>query len=352
VPIATPGSYVQGTTLSGLIQGASVSQSAHAGQPARAVITTASATGDGSRPGATLEIAVHLPEGTARNTSSFATCDATALETQGPSGCPAGSVIGDGSAVFDAWPVVAEYVDAQVTIFNGTGDSVLLYVLPELGPAFVVEGHPAGSSALEFAFPPIHTVPGAPLGALAELTLDLQSSGYLTNPPVCPTAGFTWGFDFLYESGERLSSSLRVRCTGGSPVPPVTSVPQIALTSPASKATSAKDTARPSALVTGPPRQHIDKLFVRASMSEAGTVTVTGRITVPGSASSHRFKPVTRMVHANLPVKLSPKLSGKSLTAVKRALKRRKTVKATITLTAKDRAGNTTVRKRTIRLRP
>ena len=49
-------------------------------------------------------------------------------------------MIGAGSAVFDAWPVVVDYVDAQVTIFNGTGGSVLLYVFPELGPAFVMEG--------------------------------------------------------------------------------------------------------------------------------------------------------------------------------------------------------------------
>ena len=51
-------------------------------------------------------------------------------------------------------------------------------------------------------------------------------------------------------------------------------------------------------------------------------------------------------------MKLFPKLSSKSLKAIKRALKRRKTVKALITLTAKDQSGNTTVQKRTIRLRP
>jgi PKD repeat protein len=351
VPIGKPGSYVQGTTLSGLIQGVSVSQSAETGQPARAIITTASAKADGSRPGATFEIAVHLPPGMGRNTSSFETCHPTSLETQGPPGCPAGSVIGAGSAVFDAWPAVVDFVDAQVTIFNGPGGSVLLYVLPDLGPAFVIEGQPMGGSAIEFAVPPIHTVPGAPLGALAELTLDLQSSGYLTNPPDCPTAGFTWGFDFLYESGERLSSSLRVRCTGASPVP-VTTVPKLTLSSPPAHATVARDTTKPVALAAGPSRQDIDKLFVRASMSETGRVTATGSISIPGSAASHRFKAVTRTVAANRAVKLSPKLSSKSLKAVKRALKRRKTVKALITLTAKDQAGNATVRKRTIRLRP
>ncbi len=164
------GSYVQGTTPSGLIQGVSVSQSAQAGQPARAIITTASGKTDDSRPGATFEMAVHLPAGMARNTSSFATCQPDlAGRRRDPPRCPAGSVIGAGSAVFDAWPVVADFVDAQVTIFNGTGGSMLLYVLPELGPAFVMEGRPVGGSALEFAVPPIHTLPGAPLAALAGL---------------------------------------------------------------------------------------------------------------------------------------------------------------------------------------
>ena len=125
VPIGAPGTYVEGTTLSGLIQDVSVSQSAQAGQPANAAITTALAKGDGSHPSATFEMAVHLPAGMTRNTTSFATCDPASLKTHGPPGCPAGSVIGAGSAAFDAWPVVVDYVDAQVTIFNGTAGSVL-----------------------------------------------------------------------------------------------------------------------------------------------------------------------------------------------------------------------------------
>ena len=353
VPVGTQGPYVQGTTASGLIQGVSVGQSAQAGQPAPAVIEMNLGKSDHSRPSATFELAVHLPAGMARNTSSFAKCQLTSLATQGPSGCPAGSLIGAGSAVFDAWPVVADFVDGQVTMFNGTGGSMLLYVLPELGPAFLMEGRPVGSSALEFAVPPIYTLPGAPLAALAGLTLDFQSSGYLTNPPDCPTAGFSWGFDFLYESGERLSLSLRVPCTSGfvTPVTTVSPVSTVAQVSPTS--TAAPDKKKPSARAAGPAHQDIDKLFVRASMNEAGTVTATGSVNVPGGAARvHRFKPATRTVAANLAVKLAPKLSSKSLKAVKRALKRRKTVKAKITLTAKDRSGNTTVQRRTILLRP
>ena len=229
------GSYAQGTTPSGLIQGVSVGQSAQAGQPAQATIATASGKADNSRPGATFEMTVHLPAGMARNASSFTTCGLTLLQTQGPSACPAGSAIGAGSAHFDAWPVVPDFVDAQITAFNGIGGSILLYVFPDLGPTMVMEGRPIGGSAFEFAVPPILTVPGAPLAALAGLTLDLQSSGYLTNPPDCPTAGFAWGFDFLYESGERLSLSLRVRCTNGllTPVTTVSPVSTVSHVSPA-----------------------------------------------------------------------------------------------------------------------
>ena len=88
-------------------------------------------------------------------------------------------------------------------------------------------------------------------------------------------------------------------------------------------------------------------------MSEAGTLTATGSVNVPGGASKvHRFKPVTRKVAANLAVKLSPSLSSRSLRIIKRALKQRKKLTARITLTATDPSGNTAVQKRTIRLRP
>ena len=336
------------TTPSGLIQDVSVSQVAQAGQPTRALISTALAKDGLLTPQCDLRNdSPPARRHGAKHAHAFAKCDLPTLETEGPWGCPPGSVIGGGSGTFDAWPFVTDYVNAQVTIFNGTGGRVLLYVFPDLGPTFVMASQPTSGSTLEFAVPPIYTLPGAPLGALAEFSLDFQSSAYFDNPPGCPTAGFGWGFDFLYESGERLSLSLSVPCTGGSPAP-VTTKPPPSLPRP-----PARDTAKPSARAASPSRQDIDKLFIRASMSEAGTLTATGSVNLASGASKvQRFKPVTRKVAANVPVKFSPRLSRKSLRVLKRALKQRKRLKANFTLTATDQSGNTTVQKRTVRLRP
>jgi hypothetical protein len=81
-------------------------------------------------------------------------------------------------------------------------------------------------------------------------------------------------------------------------------------------------------------------------------VSVAGTIKIPGGAArAHRLRSVTRTVGADRAVRMLLKLSRKSLREVRRALRLGKAVKAQITLTATDRSGNVTVRKRTIRLR-
>src|SRR3954469_20661326 len=45
-------------------------------------------------------------------------------------------------------------------------------------------------------------------------------SGYLTNPPDCPTAGWDWIFDFFYEGGESVRAPVNVACTGAPNPPP------------------------------------------------------------------------------------------------------------------------------------
>lgn len=97
--------------------------------------------------------------------------------------------------------------------------------------------------------------------------------------------------------------------------------------------------------------QRVAKLFVRASMNEAGTLTATGTVSVPGAAKVYRFKPSTRMVSANQSIRLRLRLAKKPLRAVKRALRRGKRLKAKIALTARDMTGHETVRRQTIRLK-
>jgi hypothetical protein len=153
-----------------------------------------------------------------RNTGAFETCDPAALQAQGPSGCPVASRIGSGVAIADARPVVTEPVTARITIFNAPGGGVVLYVFPDLGPTYVIEGRPAGTSTLTFDIPQIFTVPGAPNAVLRQFRLDFIS-GYLVNPPYCPATGWTWGFSIAYDNGERVSIPVTVPCTG--PAPPV-----------------------------------------------------------------------------------------------------------------------------------
>jgi plastocyanin len=110
------------------------------------------------------------------------------------------------------------------------------------------------------------------------------------------------------------------------------------------------DTAPISSLI-GSSKQRVGKLYVRASMNEPGTLTATGTVGVPGGAAKvFRFKAVSRQVSANVPVRLRLKLPRRALKAVKRALARRKKLRAIITLTAKDATGHQAVRKQTIRL--
>jgi plastocyanin len=110
------------------------------------------------------------------------------------------------------------------------------------------------------------------------------------------------------------------------------------------------DTAPVSSLIS-PSKQDIDKLFVRASMNEAGTLAATGRVSVPGGASElYRFKRASKTVAASQSVKLRLKLSKKALKSAKRALRRGRKLRAKITLTARDATGHETLRRQTIRL--
>jgi hypothetical protein len=96
--------------------------------------------------------------------------------------------------------------------------------------------------------------------------------------------------------------------------------------------------------------QDIDKLFVTARSSESATVKATGTVSTRGAAKVYRFKAVKRSVPANVKTKMRLKLAKKQLRAVKRALKKRKSLKAKIAVSATDQAGNTRTQKLTIRV--
>lgn len=112
------------------------------------------------------------------------------------------------------------------------------------------------------------------------------------------------------------------------------------------------DKVRPFETLTFSPVQKVGKLLVRARMSEAGTLRATARVSAPGASKVYKFKTARRSVGANVFTKLPLKLARKQLKAVKRALKRGKKLKAKVTVTATDKAGNKRSQKATIRLKP
>jgi hypothetical protein len=100
-----------------------------------------------------------------------------------------------------------------------------------------------------------------------------------------------------------------------------------------------------------PLKQHVGRLYVRASMNEAGTLAATGTVGVPGTAKLYRFRQAKRTVSANQLVTLRLRLAKRALPAVRRALRKRK-LRARVTLTATDTTGKKTVRKLAVRLAP
>jgi hypothetical protein len=97
-------------------------------------------------------------------------------------------------------------------------------------------------------------------------------------------------------------------------------------------------------------RQKAAKLLVLAAMDEPGTVTVGGSVSVSGAARAFKIKPISARAAAGKAVTVKVKLSKRAQTAIVKALKRHRKVKATLIITAKDGAGNEKAEKRSVRL--
>jgi hypothetical protein len=110
------------------------------------------------------------------------------------------------------------------------------------------------------------------------------------------------------------------------------------------------DTTAPSARLGGKARQDVDRVAISVALSEAAALTVSGTVNVPGAARTLRFKTVRRQAQAGQRVTVKLKLSRKARGAVKAALRRGRRIKASVKVSARDSAGNTTTRRRSIRL--
>ncbi|MGH2978640.1 MAG: hypothetical protein ACRDLQ_03265, partial [Solirubrobacterales bacterium] len=115
----------------------------------------------------------------------------------------------------------------------------------------------------------------------------------------------------------------------------------------------ARDTTPPSARLSGRRDSIRDgrvALWVKAS--EAATVTARGTVSILSHARVHRLRTTTVNAAANSRVRVKLRLPKKTKRAARRALRRGRRLRARISVTLRDAAGNTGSAKRAVRLRP
>jgi hypothetical protein len=148
--------------------------------------------------------------------------------------------------------------------------------------------------------------------------------------------------------GDEFSSPPVTLVVPPDPLPPVPPPPPAPTPTPP---LPPPDTITAFAALSARTSQKVDKLSVQATMAEAGTVTAGGTVSVPKLAKVYKFKTVSATAVAGASVTLRLKLPAKAVKVVKKALKKHKKLKAKITITATDNAGNKKTELRTIKLK-
>jgi hypothetical protein len=187
----------------------------------------------GAKPPPVTNTTLRFPKGAGLNARYFKKCSASALQSKGPSGCPAASVIGRGTATGDARPIIAE-VKAKITLFNGASvsgaPSIIVYAQPEISAPIVIQGAikpqkggPYGY-VLSVDVPPIPTLPGQPNASVVffdATTLDRtvkrkrRTIHYIEGPILCDGTYFLLDGAFTYEGGITNTVYERFTLNGG-----------------------------------------------------------------------------------------------------------------------------------------
>ncbi len=114
------------------------------------------------------------------------------------------------------------------------------------------------------------------------------------------------------------------------------------------------DTTKPGLMLGGKTSQKAGKTVsvVVSATTEDLYASASGTVSVPGASKVYRLKSTAnRFVAGGTRATLKLKVTRAALKAIKRALRGRKKVKASIKLTARDGAGNLTTGKRTVKLK-
>jgi hypothetical protein len=178
-------------------------------------------------------IQIRFPAGGKWNGARFPKCSEAILLAQGTAGCPPKSRIGckcrnpvtglpgkaDGYGVGYAKPAVVEPVEADLFLFNG-GNSVLVYVFPNLGPQFVTTCKVVGGYSLDCTIPPIETIRNAPDASVGTVNTKTnaasvrkggKSLGMVVTPKKCKKNWKTTA-TFSFRTGEKVKKSFSQKC--------------------------------------------------------------------------------------------------------------------------------------------
>jgi hypothetical protein len=193
---------------------------------------------DGSVPAPLTNALVHLPN-IKVDTKGLKVCSRGTLEARGPSGCPAGSKVGTGTAHASALlggTLVNE--PAKVTAFNGTRPgrpaTLLLYndgrqpisVQLVVGATLTPDTGQFGRK-FNFPVPAIPTVPGSPDASVVDFTVTIGATTkakehgrsvthhLVTAPKTCPSGGWAFRGDFSLRDGSKPSAGTKASCRKG-----------------------------------------------------------------------------------------------------------------------------------------
>jgi hypothetical protein len=248
--------------------------------------------------------------------------------------------------------------------------------------------HSGGAGAVEFDVSPdgtaitrfkVTNVPGVPSCTITERTftgsVPISNHSFTRSPP-----GTDVNFSGSFPSSGSAQGTLQA---SGMPPPPCVSAPNIAWTATTSTGggggdgggggggtgggggsgagggggggNAQYDLAGPNASLFGRTVQRAGRFITVGVIcrNEPCNVTGQGSVNVPGTRTARRFRlrPARASIRAGGRRTLRLRVPTRALRAIRRALRKRRRVAARVTVTARDAAGNRTVRRRTIRLR-
>jgi hypothetical protein len=164
-------------------------------------------------------VQISFQKGGKWNGPKFPKCSASALNSKGPKGCPSKSKLGTGQGVGYAKPVVTDPVQATLTLFNG-GNSILVYVFPDLGPTFVTVCKISGGYNLDCSIPPIKTLPSAPDASVGTVNTKTtpksikkkgKKLGLIITPKKCK-GSWSSSATFSFATGETVTTPFSQKC--------------------------------------------------------------------------------------------------------------------------------------------